>query len=42
MLTLRALRCNGDLADHWRFHLSRQRQCVHQARSINYVIPRAA
>ncbi len=42
VLKLRALHSNGDFAEYWRFHLSRERQRVHEARYADGVIPRAA
>lgn len=41
ILTLRAVRCNGDFDDYWKFHTSRERQRVHEARYANGVIPAA-
>jgi hypothetical protein len=39
VLKLRALRSNGDFDAYWGFHLTRERQRVHQARYANGVIP---
>lgn len=42
VLKLRALRCNGDFDDYWRFHLDQERRRVHEARYANGVVPLAA
>ena len=42
VLKLRAVRTNGDLDDYWRFHLDRERQCIHESRYDNGVVPLAA
>jgi hypothetical protein len=42
VLKLRAVRCNGDFDDYWRFHLDKERHRVHQSRYENEVIPLAA
>jgi len=42
VLKLRALRCNGDFDDYWRFHQDRERRRVHEIRYENQVIPLAA
>ena len=42
ILKLRAVRCNGDFDDYWRFHLDRERHRVHETRYENEVIPLAA
>ena len=42
ILKLRALRSNGDLPEYWHYHLSRERQRVHETRYHNNVIPQAA
>ena len=42
VLRLRALRCNGDFDDYWRFHLDQERRRVHESRYANEVIPLAA
>lgn len=42
VLKLRALRKNADWSRYWRFHLTQQRERVHQARYLNNVIPVAA
>ena len=42
VLKLRALRCNGDFDDYWRFHLEQERRRVHESRYANEVIPLAA
>jgi hypothetical protein len=42
ILKLRALRSNGDFVEYWKFHLSRERQRVHEARFANGSIPMAA
>jgi hypothetical protein len=39
VLKLRALRSNGDFDAYWGFHLTRERQRVHQARYANGIIP---
>ena len=42
VLKLRAVRCNGDFDDYWRFHLDQERHRVHQSRYENEAIPLAA
>jgi len=42
VLKLRAIRCNGDFDEYWRFHQDRERRRVHEARYANGVIPLAA
>ncbi|MGH9154142.1 MAG: ISKra4 family transposase [Acidimicrobiales bacterium] len=42
VLKLRAVCCNGDFDDYWRFHLDKERHRVHEARYANEVIPLAA
>jgi len=42
VLKLRAVRCNGDFDDYWRFHLDQERHRVHETRYANQVIPLAA
>lgn len=42
VLKLRAVRCNGDFDDYWRFHLDQERRRVHEARYANGVVPLAA
>lgn len=42
VLKLRAVRCNGDFDDYWRFHLDQERSRVHESRYSNEVIPLAA
>lgn len=42
ILKLRAIRCNDDFEEYFQFHLSRERQRVHEARYTNGVIPAAA
>jgi hypothetical protein len=42
VLRLRALHCNGDWDDYWRYHLAQERQRVHQSRYAQNLIPRAA
>lgn len=42
VLKLRALRSNGDFASYWRYHLTRERQRVHESRYADHVIPQAA
>jgi hypothetical protein len=42
ILKLRALRSNGDFDEYWHYHLSEERQRVHQAHYLNNTIPRAA
>jgi hypothetical protein len=33
---------NGDFDDYWRFHLDHERQCIHESRYDNGVVPLAA
>jgi hypothetical protein len=42
VLKLRAVISNGDFDDYWRFHLSRERQRVHESRYAGQTIPVAA
>lgn len=42
ILKLRALRTNGDLPSYWRYHLTQERQRIHESRYINGVTPQAA
>jgi hypothetical protein len=42
VLKLRALRSNGDFASYWPYHLTRERQRVHESRYADHVIPQAA
>lgn len=42
VLTLRALRSNGDFDDYWNYHLARERHRNHDLRYANGVIPREA
>jgi hypothetical protein len=42
VLKLRAVRANGDLDDYWTFHLTHERQRVHQTRYADGVLPLAA
>ena len=42
ILTLRAIRSNGDFDDYWRYHLAHERRRVHETRYANGLIPRAA
>ena len=42
VLKLRALRSNGDFESYFKFHLTRERQRVHEARYADAVIPTAA
>lgn len=42
VLKLRALRCNGDFDNYWRFHIDQERNRVHEARYEGGVIPDAA
>ncbi len=42
ILQLRALRCNGDWDDYWRYHLTEEQRRVHRSRYADNVIPRAA
>lgn len=42
ILKLRALRSNGDFDDYWRYHLTRERQRIHESRYANNAIPPAA
>lgn len=40
VLKLRAVRSNGDFDEYYAFHLSRERQRVHESRYADGVIPR--
>ena len=42
VLKLRALRCNGDFDDYWRYHLAEEQRRIHNARYADNLIPRAA
>ena len=42
ILKLRALVSNGDFAEYWRFHLSREQQRVHLARYATPALAQAA
>ena len=42
ILKLRALRSNGDFDDYWPYHLTQERQRVHETRYRNGIIPQAA
>ena len=42
ILKLRATRTNGDFDNYWRFHLSRERQRIHESRYADGIIPTAA
>ena len=42
ILKLRAMRCNGDFDDYWRFHQDQERRRIHESRYVNGVIPLAA
>jgi hypothetical protein len=42
ILKLRALHCNGDFPEYWRYHLNQEQQRVHQSRYASCVIPQAA
>jgi hypothetical protein len=42
ILKLRALRCNGDFATYWTWHLSHEQHRVHRSRYLNGSVPRAA
>jgi len=42
ILKLRALRSNGHFDQYWRFHLSQERNRVHETRYLNNTIPTAA
>jgi hypothetical protein len=42
VMKLRALRSNGDWESYWSFHLSEERQRVHNSRYLDNVIPTAA
>lgn len=42
ILKLRALRCNGDFATYWTWHLRQEQQRVHRSRYLNGSVPRAA
>ena len=39
ILKLRALKANGDFEQYWRFHLTQERNHVHEARYDNHTIP---
>ena len=42
ILKLRALHSNHDFPAYWQYHLSQERQRVHQTRYLNSALPRAA
>jgi len=42
ILKLRALRCNDDFDDYWRFHLTQEHRRTHQDRYTDHPIPTAA
>lgn len=42
VLKLRAIRANDDFADYWKYHLTRERQRVHETRYANATLPTAA
>ncbi len=42
VLKLRAVRCNGDFDDYWRWHLDQERRRVHESRYAEGAIPTAA
>ena len=42
VLKLRALRCNGDFQNYWRYHLDQEQRRVHQTRYADYTVPKAA
>jgi len=42
VLKLRAVRCNGDFDEYWRFHLAEERRRNHELRYADSVIPLAA
>ena len=42
ILKLRAVRSNGDLGEYWDYHLSREKQRVHQSRYADNLKPQAA
>jgi hypothetical protein len=42
ILKLRALRTNGDWPEYWRYHLSKERQRIHESRYAHNLIPKAA
>jgi hypothetical protein len=42
VLSLRAVRANGDFDEYWRFHLSRELERMHLSRYADRVIPMAA
>ncbi|CAN5901532.1 hypothetical protein BH23ACT10_BH23ACT10_30030 [soil metagenome] len=42
VLKLRAIHSNGDFADYWHYHLTRERARVHQSRYADNLIPQAA
>ena len=42
VLKLRALKSNNDFDSYWRFHLTRERNRVHEARYAGGIIPAPA
>jgi len=42
ILKLRAIRTNGDFDAYWRYHLTQERQRVHESRYADQVIPKPA
>jgi hypothetical protein len=42
VLKLRALHSNGDWDEYWRYHLSQEKQRIHQSLYAADVIPQAA
>jgi hypothetical protein len=42
ILKLRALRSNGDFPAYWHYHLTQERQRIHETRYHNGIIPQAA
>ena len=42
VLTLRAVRANGDWEAYWGWHLARERKRIHESCYLNGVVPRAA
>ena len=39
ILKLRAIRSNGDFEEYWQYHLTQERQRIHQSPYANGVIP---
>jgi len=42
VLKLRALRCNDDFQNYWRYHLDQEQRRVHQSRYADHAVPQAA